>query len=73
MVNSNESALKDASKIYSSIMDDWMKSSTVPFFSTIELNDQNKVIQEKAIDYLKTQLKGSVDFNLSFLDRLEQV
>ncbi len=69
----NELALTDAEKMYSTTMDDWIKSSTIPFFSTIELKDQNQLVKEKAIDHLKSQLKGSVDFTLSFLDRLEQV
>ena len=70
----NESALKDASKMYSISMDDWLKNSTKPFITVTELSKQRQMIQEKATDQFKSQLKGPNDeFTYPFLNKLKQV
>jgi len=70
----NESALKSAEKMYSSVMEDWFKTnSKVPFFTTSQLNDRHLKIQQSSLVHLKSQLKGSDELTNSFMIQLQQV
>jgi len=69
----NETALKNAVKMYTSTMNDWIKTSKIPFFSPEELSVQHQMIKDASMDHLKSHSKGPEDFILPFLDYLQQV
>jgi len=64
--------LNDAEKIYSTRMNDWLRSAT-PFATSEQLFMHHQEIQETTSTYLQSQLKGPNEFTTSINDRLKKV
>ncbi len=64
--------MKDAEKMYSTSMDDWLKS-TKPFASSKQLAKKDQEIQEKTTHHFKNNLKGPDEFQTHFIIQLQKV
>ena len=68
----NDVTLNDAEKIYSTRMNDWLRSAT-PFATSEQLFMHHQEIQETTANYLKSRLKGPNELIPPTNDRLKKV
>lgn len=64
--------MKDAEKMYSTSMNDWL-TSTKPFASSKKLAKKDQEMQEKTTNHLKNNLKGPSEFQTHFIIQLQKV
>ncbi len=58
--------------MYSSSMDDWLKS-TQPFASSKHLANKDQEMQDGTTNHLKNNLKGPNEFKTLFISQLQKV
>lgn len=68
----NEAACKDAKKVYTSSMNDWLEGEK-PFATLESLTKHHQDTYEFVTNHLNANLKGPNDFTEHFLTQLKQV